>query len=496
MIRQLQSTPFDSKGYTDENSLAKLMLSQPDYVSRKLTYLLGQDESDNYGFLMMTEGNGQIKENTGDVATLNNVEFIWDAMERLKFTSEVVRLSSVGVGAGLTPFTVVFKDNWFISQYGALAPDGVTQVQIHGEPTPVHDGYEYTFELKTTDLTAVCDMANLLPGKFWIMTAPSIPESGSRGNRSNVQGTMRYTNQIGFKRYSKIIEGNLANKVVPIQFDGSDTKDGKPTSLWINEEMRQFEVAMRTLNNQDLYLSEYNRDVNGQIFLKDYDNGKPIPLNAGAREQIMSSGNSDVYGLNLTAAKLKGTVGDVFWGESDSKKMEIVLHGGQGFLEDFNDAITNDMAGKGFIFNFDKFTGSGKDGYLSYGNYFNVYRTVTGHSIVAKHETMFDTGLLGQLDKANGNLHPITGYPMSSHTGVFVDYSTYGGERNVKLATMKGQSYINGVVKGLSPIPASWGALPEKFFSNDKDESRYEVKMARGLHMGTTNHCFILQSSR
>jgi len=35
---------------------------------------------------------------------------------------------------------------------------------------------------------------------------------------------------------------------------------------------------------------------------------------------------------------------------------------------------------------------------------------------------MFDTGLLGELDKKNGNLHPRTGYPMSSHTGVFMDF--------------------------------------------------------------------------
>ena len=497
-VRVLQSTQYDNQQFTDENSLVKLMLAEPDKISALVTYLHNMDYTKEFSFLAMTEGQGkQGREDTGATRGINNVEYTYPTMESITHTMNVVRVITGGLtpGIGHTSFIVVFDNNRAPAQYGLLAPDKRTQVHIHGEPTAVSDGYAYNLQLKTTSAGDSCNLGNLVKNKAWVITAPNTTESGSRGNRSNVQGPGWVTNQISFKRYSKEIQGNLANKVVPIVFDGTNTKTGEAKTYWINEEMRQFEIWMRQMNNHDLYISEYNRDNKGQIFLLDNENGKPIPIGAGVKETIESVGNYDTYGTTLSVQKLKSTVGDVFWGETDSKVMELVIHAGQGFMEDFHEAIMSDISNQSMFIPVEMTNAiNGKDGYLAYGKYFRQYKTITGHIVTVIHDLMFDIGLIGELDKANSNLHPRTGYPMSSHTGIFMDYSTYGGERNVKLRYQEGQSYIAKVIPGMSPIPASWGSVPKGLAVTDVDNARYEVKMSRGLNIKNPYHCFILSA--
>ncbi|MCK5788807.1 MAG: hypothetical protein KAH32_07400 [Chlamydiia bacterium] len=496
MIRELQQDQYNSQGYSDENALARLMLAQPDRISRKLTRLWSEDKyASKFSFLAMTEGQG-------NVTTTNDVQYTWDIMGMMPHTSEVLYFDTAqgNAGQGNSYFKVVFPNNWIIPQYGLLAPDGVTHCYVHGEPVPFDngtvDGMEYTLEIKTTDPNAYVDVANLATGSVWIMTAPHVEESGSIGNRSNIMAPGKMTNQTSFNRYSKVIQGNLANKVVPIQFDGSETKSGESQSLWINEEQRQFELWMRVMNNHDLYLQEYNRLANGRIVLKGRVTGKTIPIGSGVRETIKDVGNYDTYGYSLPLAKLKNITGEIFWGETDAGVMEIVIHGGTGFGEDLHDAIMREAnaQGAGFMWAVGEKFVSGDGMHLSYGAKFTQYKTITGHTITFKHDAMFDTGLLGELDKKNGNLHPRTGYPMSSHTGVFMDYSVYEGERNIEVVQMKGQANISGVVKGLAPIHAAWGAVPSNSLANTKDESRYEVKQSRSINIKNAKNCFILQA--
>lgn len=486
-MRELTTTVYNSDQHTDENSLAKMRLAMPD-MDKSLTYLWGKEQfADKFTFLMMTEGQGNVEE-------VNDVQYTWDVMGQIRY-HVTVKAYSGGASypcLGHSPVKVRFTDNWGIKDFGLLGPDGTTQVHIKQEPRKLAENdWEYTLELKTADNTDYIDTTLLAAGSVWVLTAPSVPESGSRGNRSNVQGTGKWTNQISFKRYSKIIEGNLANKVVPIEFA---TEGGGTTNLWINEEMRQFEVFMRTMNNLDLYISKYNRNTNGEIPMKYWENGKPIPESAGVREMIIEVGNYDTYGYNLTLTKLKNTVSQVFWGNTDTGSMEIIIHAGTGFLEDFDTAIKTDGGSNSYYQAIgDKMVSGGA--YLQYGNYFTQYRHISGHVLTVKHDVMFDVGPLAELDRRNGNLHPRTGYPMSSHTGIFVDYSSYDGKRNVVLKQQKGQAGIAKVIPGLAPIPTSWGSVPKELAVTDKDESRYEVKYSRGINIKNAKHCFILECS-
>ena len=475
-LREVSRGNYDDRGYSNEETIAHLMLAKPEEINNVLTYTYGMDD-DRFPLTFLTEGQG----NAGvvDIAT---VQWTWKTMGRMKFNDFILYFNTANTtpGKGGAMFEVEFKTHWLIEQYGLIAPDGVTQVRIMkdlGEGP--HGGYLYRLKLTNPDPNAYVDPENLKPGKYWSMTAPTISESYSKGNRSNVMGPGKMQSQLEFHRYSKEIAGNISNVVVTYEFK---TKSGGTTNLWINEEMRQHDIQCRIMDEERLWIAEYNRDVNGEIHLIDPDNGQPIPHTAGM-QQICRESNYDTYGEVLTLNKIERTIGDVLDKDTDTGAMEVVLACGKGFSQDFDMAIRNDARAEGFATPLGDKMIEDFEGGLSYGKYFRRYKTVDGHVITVQHLPFLDRGTIADNDKANGNIHPRTGLPMSSHQAFLLDMSTYQGVRNVRMVRLKGQVHLIGILKGLTPIPASWGSVPSNSISTEIDMSRYEVKSTMGLQV-------------
>lgn len=485
-LREVSRGNYDDRGYSNEETIAHLMLSKPEEINNVLTYTYGMDD-DRFPLTFLTEGQG----NTGvvDIAT---VQWTWKTMGRMKFNDFVLyfNIANTTPGKGGAMFDVEFKTHWLIEQYGLIAPDGVTQVRIMkdlGEGP--HGGYLYRLKLTNPDPNAYVDLENLKPGKYWSMTAPTISESYSKGNRSNVMGPGKMQSQLEFHRYSKEIAGNISNVVVTYEFK---TKSGGTTNLWINEEMRQHDIQCRIMDEERLWLAEYNRDVNGEIHMIDPDNGQPIPHTAGM-QQICRESNYDTYGEVLTLNKIERTVGDVLDKDTDTGSMEVVLACGKGFAQDFDMAIRNDARSEGFATPLGDKMIEDFEGGLSYGKYFRRYKTVDGHIITLKHLPFLDNGTVAENAKANGMVHPRSGLPITSHQAFLIDLSTYQGVRNVRKVRQKGQIYKAGVLKGLTDIPASWGAVPTNAISTEIDMSRYEVKNSYGLQINNSTKMFQLK---
>lgn len=119
--------------------------------------------------------------------------------------------------------------------------------------------------------------------------------------------------------------------------------------------------------------------------------------------------------------------------------------------------------------------------------------TPDGHVVTLKHLNLFDEGSVAESAKKNGYVHPVTGLPMTSHQAVMVDMSTYNGERNVRKIRMKNQIYKSGIIKGLTDVPASWGAVPQNILSQEVDASRYEIKTSAGLQVNNNKRMFMLK---
>ena len=484
-MRTLSVGKFDDRGYSNEESIANLQLQKPVEINAFLTYNYGKDD-DRFPLTFLTEGRG-----SAGVVDVDTVQWTWKTMGRSKFDDFVTYFNTANTkpGVGGSDFEVHFSTHWFIEQYTLTAPDGHTQVRIQRDLGESAHGYGYILRLMSPNPDAFVDPEMLTVGKYWSMGAPLVSESYSKGNRSNTMGPGQMTSQLEFHRYSKEIAGNLANVVTEYEFEGGD---GGKNKLWINEEMRQFNVTMRIANEERLWMAEYNRNANGEVSLKDMDNGKPIPTTAGMLE-ICRESNYDTYGEYLTLNKIKRTVGDVLDRDTDDGTMNIVLMGGKGFIEDFDEAMRMDAKENGFVTPLGDKMIDGSDAGLAYGKYFRRYKTVDEHTITVKHCSFFDKSTIAETAKKNGMIHPRSGLPITSHQACFIDFSSYNGHQNVRKVRMKGQIYKAKVLKGLTDVPASWGVPETNFISTEIDMSRFEVKDSLGLQVDTATKMFLLQ---
>lgn len=484
-MRVLSQGKYEDRGYSNEESIAYLQLQKPVEINAFLTYNYGMDD-DRFPLSFMTEGQGS--SGTVDIAT---VQWTWNTMGRMKFTDFVTYFNTANTKPGLAgaEFEVHFSTHWFIEQYGLIAPDGMTQVRVQKDLGESPYGYGYLLKLTSPNPNAFIDPDMLAKGKYWSMSAPTVSESYSKGNRSNSMGPGKMTSQLEFHRYSKEIAGNLANVITEYEFK---TKGGGTSKLWINEEMRQFHLNMRVMNEERLWIAEYNRNANGEILLKERDNGKPIPHTSGMLE-ICRESNYDTYGEFLPLTKIKRTVGDVLDRDTDTGTMNIVLMGGKGFLEDFDEAMKVDAKENGFLtpLGDKEIQGSGDN--LEYGAYFRKYKTVDGHTITAKHCSFFDKGTIAEAAKQNGMIHPRSGLPITSHQACFIDFSSYEGQRNVRMVRQKGQIYKAKVIEGMTDIPACWGLPNTNHAATEVDMARYEVKSSLGLQVNNSNKMFLLK---
>ncbi len=484
-MRVLSQGKFEDRGYSNEESIAYLQLQKPVEINSFLTYNYGMDD-DRFPLSFMTEGQGS--SGTVDIAT---VQWTWSTMGRMKFTDFVTYFNSANnkPGLGGAEFEVHFSTHWFIEQYGLIAPDGMTQVRVQKDLGESPYGYGYLLKLTSPNPNAFIDPDMLTKGKYWSMSGPTVSESYSKGNRSNSMGPGKMTSQLEFHRYSKEIAGNLANVITEYEFK---TKSGGTNKLWINEEMRQFNLNMRIMNEERLWLAEYNRNVNGEVLLKDRDNGKPIPHTSGMLE-ICRESNYDTYGEILPLSKIKRTIGDVLDRDTDNGVMDIVLMGGKGFLEDFDEAMKIDAKENGFLTPLGDKEIQGSGSTLEYGAYFRKYKTVDGHTITAKHCSFFDKGTIAEAAKQNGMIHPRSGLPITSHQACFIDFSSYEGQRNVRQVRQKGQIYKAKVIEGMTDIPACWGLPNTNHAATEVDMARYEIKSSLGLQVNNSNKMFLLK---
>ena len=483
-MRILSQGRYEDRGYSNEESIAYLQLTKPVEINAFMTYNYGMDD-DRFPLSFMTEGQG-----SSGVVDIATVQWTWSTMGRMKFTDFVTYFNTANTKPGLAgaEFEVHFSTHWFIEQYGLLAPDGKTQVRIQKDLGESPYGYAYLLKITNPNPNAFVDPEMLAKGKYWSMTAPTVSESYSKGNRSNSMGPGKMTSQLEFHRYSKEIAGNLANVVTCYEFKNGN---GGTSNLWINEEMRQFNLTMRVMNEERLWIAEYNRNTNGEIALKDRDNGKPIPHTSGMLE-ICRESNYDTYGEYLTIGKLKRIVDDVLDRDTDTGSMEVVLMAGKGFMEDFDDAMKRDAKDSGFLTPLGEKEIQGSGYGLEYGAYFRAYKTVDGHRITVKHCSFFDKGTIAEAAKQNGYIHPRTGLPVTSHQAAFIDFSTYEGTRNVRMVRQKGQIYKAKVIEGMTDIPACWGLPNTNHAATEIDLARYEVKSSIGLQVNNSTKMFLL----
>jgi hypothetical protein len=462
---------FNADGMTDENSLANALLTQPDVLSPVITHLSGREDK-RFPLSFLTEGMGNVK-------YINDIEYDYPVMGRLNKSVMCVGNSTISATTG---GTVTFNDRWFVKNYIIEFGNAAnTQLRITADPVQSNGGWTYTVQMVTSDPTATSITQNDLANKQAVQLFAANAFSGSRGNESNWVAPSKMRNQISLIRKSYRYEGNMPDRVVNFEFNVG----GRSTNLWYDFEEYQHMLRWKEECELALWYSRYNRDSDGLVHLRD-ENGKVIPLGSGVLEQIP---NVDTYSV-LTAAKLKSVVRDALYGASDASQMNIVLFTGLGGMEEFDNAMKEELASQTYIKNTDPSTfigGSGRN--LSLGGFFTQYQHIDGHTITVRHLPLFDHGARALAAER----HPVTGLPLESYRMIFLDMSVYDGENNVSMITRKNRELVRWAVAGAT-VPPGFGGNALR--ATDVDGSSVHFLKECGISIRRATNCLHLECVR
>lgn len=474
-MRELRTTTYDYSKHSDENMLLNFgLVSAPDLMPN-ITHLYGMD-SDKFPLLSLTEGQGFSR--SMKPLQVGDTQYTWNVMGRMKHTSRIMGLVDASLttpGLGYQSFEVIMEDELFIKDYGVMAPDGEWMGRIQGEPRPHGKYFIYTFSPQGGGgVDEFCALTNFTAGNYWVLMAPTIAASMSDGNRSNKRAPGKMTNQFGYHRFSSNIAGNLANKVVEIELD---LEGGGKTNQWFPFEWKDFELDKRMYLEEDLYYSTYNRDEHGVINLKDERTGLPIPRGAGIRQIVKEVGNFDTYSGALTLQKIDGMIDAIFNNRVDDDVTEIVMYGGKGARRMWNNAMLADAKTNQYFTPLGEQVIQGGE-YLTYGKYFDQYKTIDGKLITFKSSKVFDSGLKAEMQKENGLMY--NGLPLNSYTLMALDMSNKSDGRNIQMVCEEGRESNIGIYKGMAPLPGAWGSFGN-MISTKEDVASYEHISSQGV---------------
>lgn len=488
---QVQEQIFDAKALQDETNFYHQRQGMPSELTKKLTYILG-NYNKNYPLSMMTMGGvGYNMNNTAK--EIDDVQFTYPVMGREAKASVVYSTEYSGgdkPGYAHGKFYITLSDNW-VKRFYVIQSENGTQAYVHGDGEPVAGGFRYECSLDPGGPTDFCPLADLDPGVRWIELFTAVAESESLSTESKMVMPGLFKNQMGFMRAGMSWAGNAANKVMRIQVE----TDKGSTDVWMDYFMWQFEKRWIEECEHLYWYNRYNRAVDGTVALKDMLTGKIIPRGSGVLEQIV---NKSTYTL-LSANTLTNKVGDALFGQADTGNMSITMMTGTGGTREFDRAMreagvakigplgAGDIASK-FI------TGTGYN--LALGGYFDTFYHIDGYLIKVKKNPVFDFGRVALASP----LHPQSGLPLESYRMVFLDDSDVDGSPNIVHVAQKGRSFLDGVVKGLTPMPRSLeillgssGGQASKSLSTEQDKSSYTRMKSAGIQIMRANRCFDLQ---
>lgn len=481
--RILQYETFDDSGYTNNLSLTKARMTNPDSLNPVITHLMGK-ESKKFPLLYLTEG----QKSGMKYVEISDVEYDWPVIGRMRKTDAIVGHDYTATdkpGYGGSAIYVVYKTRWLKPQHRIVSPNGKACRVVSIEP--VSTGYKYKLDLIRSSNTDYVPLEELKPNTLWAMVGgANVSESYSSGNESNKQMPGKLKNQIGIIRKSYEIGGNVSNKVTTFNLPNSK---GGTDKHWLPFEEYQHEMAFKEECEESLWESTYNRDVYGNVMTIDEETQLPIPYGAGLKQQIP---NRDTYGI-LTLKKFKSIVSDVMYGATDADQMNIVMFTGLGGKEEFSNAIQNELNGWNLYDGALNGTIDGAPMNLVFGTAFTRYRHIDGHMITVAHLPYLDHGGIAQ----NAPLHPISGRPLTSYEMHFVDMSTYDGENNVQMIAQKGRTLIRGKEQGMALIKnANYGDYNGNTMdinlATDQDKTSIHYLKTLGVAVRRNTHCFSL----
>jgi len=420
---------YNDSQHTDMNSLTNAMLQHPAKLSPMMTFLGGREDK-KFPLTMLTEG-------AGNVESIDKLEYEYNVQEKVTRTRPVAATPSntTDLGKGGQTFTLTFPDKWFIKDYVLVSKSGV-QARIMSQPVPNGNNYDYTLQLVNPSGAATMPASDVQAGSMFGQLFAPVGTDFSRGNASNWVAPSKVQHKLTTVRKSYEMSGNAVDYVAEFELP---TKNGSTSKLWMDYEEWQKYLQWKMESEMYYWYGEQSYDAQGVTPMKD-ENGQPVVIGPGLLQQIP---NKDTYS-NFTTEKLKNTIGDLFYGMTDADKKQVTLYTGTGGYREFDEAMKDDLTGRGYtVLDQGKFVaGQGRN--LTLSGFFTTYEHVDGHTVNVVKNPLFDHGVYADTREK----HPDTGYSLERYRMVFVDQSIYEGEPNVQMINKEGREMLRWAVAG------------------------------------------------
>jgi hypothetical protein len=434
------SAQFSDGTFTDNNSLARALLIDPEIASTVI-YSMGAGaaaggKGDSYNLLQyLTTGTGRVGEYNKNYKVIGNEELQWALfgalMEAQVITGTVTPTSTPGVN--FTEFTVPFSKKYFhVGDVCRFEDETLARVQT--EPTKIGNNWCYKFVIDGANTAAFVSATAVEVGRYVTFDHTAFEEYSDGGGAFEAT-PMWFRNQMTISRAAKAYTGSAITNVTVLKF----TRNGKTQNLWMPEAQFQFMRNQMRAHERQLFNGRYNRLADGSFGLFG-TNGRPVVTGSGIEEQLSGANTYSVPSLTE----------DLFWqiitdtsdasnGAENQHKFLVTGNGGMYEFQKLGDKFLSRMQ---VVADPDFFVSKLTGNKLAFGHQWTTYKGPSGGTFTVVNHPMFnDKSVFAATTGSKG-------YTRQSYKMFFLDASDYdlgdgrGTTNNLTMIT-KGADGIN-----------------------------------------------------
>ena len=289
-LGKFQTGTFTSwKGLTDQNHLGAIYRLAPQKATNLMVQLLALQRGktlDTFLSQFPVKEFDDDSDYTWDVvgSTRSNIPLI----EARDENGTVITAESGNVGAGTTPFYLVFGEDWFADgEFIVGNLNEIYQFRILGNPRMEGTNAVYKVELAGGN-TLGCPAERLLAGERFSVEAAFVERDLSRK-----VGDVRFVSPISMRnewshiRIQHKVGGAMLDQKLAIGIPTIDNKTGKKsvTNMWMHNVEWEVEQQFSDYKNNALAFGRSNRNGNGE-YTNIGKSGGVIKTGAGLYEQM------------------------------------------------------------------------------------------------------------------------------------------------------------------------------------------------------------------
>ena len=472
---KFESAQFSDGTFTDNNSLARALLIEPEIASTVI-YAMGSGaaaggKGDSYNLLSyLTTGTGRVGEPNKNYKVIGAEEHQWalfgNLMEKQVITGTVTPTSEPGIN--FTEFTVPLPKKYFSVGNICRFEDG-NLARVQDEPKKIGNNWCYKFVIDGANVGAFISPTAVEIGRYVTFDHTAFEEFSDGGGAFEAT-PMWFRNQMTISRHAKAFSGSAVTNVTVLSF----TRNGKTQKLWMPEAQYQFMREQMRSHERQLFNGRYNKLPDGSTALVG-TNGRIVSTGSGVEEQLTGSNTYSVPSLTE----------DLFWqiatdtrrATNGAENRHSFLVTGDGGMYEFQKLGDKFMARLQIIADPDFFISKLTGNKLAFGHEWVTYRGPSGATFTVINHPMFNDDTV--FAKTVGS----KGYTDQSYKMFFIDASDYdmgdgkGSTNNLTMIT-KG---ANGENRQLKMWHTAGSTSPDGVDGSNKDTTTFGRLASHGL---------------